>query len=105
MPQNLPATVKITLDIKSMPLNNPKITLTDSLVGGTATINLSRTLLSAGSFIKVDSEWLMVQNKSYYKLNVLRAQRNTTPAPHNSGAEVQYGETIENTLYLPPVIR
>jgi len=105
MPQNLPATVKITLDIKSMPLNTPKITLTDSLVVDTATINLSRTLLSAGSFIKVDNEWLLVQSKSYYKLNVLRAQRNNISAPHSNGAEVQYGETIENTLYLPTVIR
>ena len=104
-PQNLPATIKITLDIKPMPLNTPKITLTDSLVGGTATINLPRTLLSSGSFIKVDNEWLLVQGKSSYKLNVLRAQRNTILAPHSSGADVQYGETIETTLYLPTVIR
>ena len=88
-----------------MPLNTPKITLTDSLVGGTATINLPRTLLSSGSFIKVDNEWLLVQGKSSYKLNVLRAQRNTILAPHSSGADVQYGETIETTLYLPTVIR
>ncbi|MBI5780020.1 MAG: type II secretion system protein [Planctomycetes bacterium] len=105
MPQNLPATVKITLDIKSMPLNSPKITLTDSLVGDTATINLPRTLLGAGSFLKVDNEWLMVQSKSYYKLNVLRAQRNTILAPHNGGSEVQYGETMESTFYLPTNIR
>ena len=105
IPQNLPATVKITLDIKSMPLNTPKITLTNSLFGGTATINLSRTLLSAGSFIKVDNEWLLVQSKSYYKLNVLGGQRNTASASHSSGTEVQYGETIENTFYLPTTIR
>ena len=101
IPQNLPATVKITLDIKSIPLNTPKINLTAGLAGGIATINLSRTLLSAGSFIKIDNEWFRVQNKSYYKLNVLGAQRNTISAPHNNGAEVQYGESIENTLYLP----
>lgn len=101
IPQNLPATAKIVLDIKSIPLNAPKIILTDSLVGGTATINLSRTLLGAGSFIRIDDEWLMVQSKSYYKLNVLRAQRNTAVAAHSSGAEVQYGETIESTFYLP----
>lgn len=104
-PQNLPATVKITLDIKPMPLNNPTIKLTDSLVGSVATINLPRTLLGAGSFIKIDNEWLLVQSKSYYKLNVLHAQRNTILAPHSNGAEVQYGETIESTFYLPTAQR
>ena len=105
MPQNLPATIKITLDVKSMPLNNPKITLKESLVGDVATISIPRTLLGAGSFIKIDNEWLLVQSKSYYKLNVLRAQRNTILAPHSNGAEVQYGETIESTFYLPVMQR
>ncbi|MEW6025977.1 MAG: type II secretion system protein [Planctomycetota bacterium] len=105
MPQNLPATVRITLDIKPMPLNNPKITLTESLAGDVASINLSKTLLGAGGFIRIDDEWLQVQGKSPYKLNVLRAQRNTILASHNSGAEVQYGETIESTFYLPTAER
>jgi prepilin-type N-terminal cleavage/methylation domain-containing protein len=105
MQQNIPATVKIIMDIKSMPLNAPKIILTNSLIGNTATINLSRTLLSSGSFIKIDNEWLTVQSKSYYKLTVARGQRNTSMAPHNNGAEVQYGETIENTFSMPTSIR
>ncbi len=104
-PQNLPKTITVILDVKPIPLNNPKITLKESLVGDIATINIPRTLLGAGSFIKVDSEWLLVQSKSYYKLNVLRAQRNSILAPHSSGAEVQYGETIENTFYLPTAQR
>mgnify|MGYP001579683278 FL=1 len=104
-PQNLPKTITVIIDIKPIPLNNPKITLKESLVGDVATISIPRTLLGAGSFIKIDNEWLLVQSKSYYKLNVLRAQRNTILAPHNSDTEVQYGETIENTFYLPTVIR
>jgi prepilin-type N-terminal cleavage/methylation domain-containing protein len=104
-PQNIPATVKIIIDVKPMPLNRPKIILTKNLTGNIATINIPRTLLSSGSFIKINNEWLRVQSISTYILSISRAQRNTTIEPHSAGAEVQYGETIENTIILPTALK
>ena len=102
VPQNLPLIVKITLDIKSLPLNAPKIKLADN-ASASATqlkINIPRSLLGVGDYIKIETEWLSVQKKQSYTLTVSRGARNTTPSSYNSGEEVQYGETIENTIYL-----
>lgn len=104
-PQNLPLTARITVDIKAMSLNTPKIKLTKSLAGNIAAINLPRSFLEPGSSIKIGNEWLLVQGKSYYQLSVLRGQRNTDSEIHGAGAEVQYGESITNTFSLPAAFR
>jgi type II secretory pathway pseudopilin PulG len=103
VPQALPPTMKITLDIKPLPLNTPKITLAENIspIDTEIRINTAKTLLTEGSFIKIESEWLMVTKKTYYKLAVQRNERNTIPNSYNNNTEVQYGETIENTIYLP----
>lgn len=102
IPQKLPQVIQIALDIKSLPLNTLKIKLSDN-VGSSATqlkINTPRSLLGLGNYIKIGAEWLLVQKKYQYNLTVSRGARNTTPATYSSGEEVQYGETIENKIYL-----
>ncbi|MFH1230723.1 MAG: prepilin-type N-terminal cleavage/methylation domain-containing protein [Planctomycetota bacterium] len=99
VPQKLPHVVQVALDIKSLPLNTPKITLVKD-DGTSLKINTSKSLLGAGSYIKIGTEWLLVQKKHQYTLTVSRGARNTTQASYSSGEEVQYGETIENKVYL-----
>ncbi|MFH0889291.1 MAG: prepilin-type N-terminal cleavage/methylation domain-containing protein [Planctomycetota bacterium] len=102
VPQTLPQVIQVALDIKSLPLNTLKIKLAEN-VGASATqvkINTPRSLLGFGSYIKIGAEWLLVQKKYQYNLTVSRGVRNTAPATFSSGDEVQYGETIENKIYL-----
>jgi prepilin-type N-terminal cleavage/methylation domain-containing protein len=99
IPQNLPRVVKTALDIKSLPLNAPKIKLVKDN-GGLLDINISKSLLGAGNYIKIGTEWLLVQKKSGYNLTVSRGVRDTSQMSHGAGDEVQYGETIKETIYL-----
>lgn len=102
IPQQLPQVIQVALDIKSLPLNASKIKVAEN-VGSSATqvkINTPQSLLGSGSYIKIGTEWLLVQKKYQYTLTVTRGTRNTTPAAYSTGEGVQYGETFENKIYL-----
>ncbi|MDI6787458.1 MAG: prepilin-type N-terminal cleavage/methylation domain-containing protein [Planctomycetota bacterium] len=100
IPQNIPETLYLTLDIKSLPLNAPKIKLEND-GGGKLIINNARSLISAGDYIKVNQEWFRVQKKTLNRLEVSRQERGTAPGHHNRGDEVQYGETTGCLIYIP----
>ena len=62
---------------------------------------LARNPISVGGFIKIDDEWMQVQKKDTYQLEVTRGARNSGTAGHSQNAEVLYGETVSETIYLP----
>ena len=101
-PQNIPKVIKVMLDIKSLPLNAPKITLAENVGAGAGQfkVSLARTLISAGGFIKINGEWMVVTGKNQYSLSVTRGARSTMPTGHSIKDEVQYGDSITNTLII-----
>jgi len=102
-PQDLPTSIRITLDIKPLAFNAPRLALAEGISAGITELKASvpGALLGAGSFIRIDDEWMLVEKRSRYNLIVTRGARGTTPAGHSAGEEILYGDTTETVIYLP----
>lgn len=99
-----PEIVQVTLVLESFASETRGLQLDAPLGETDTTIRISETrdLADPPGFVKIDSEWIEYEGRTYDELKVkTRGARGTKAAPHKQGAVVHFGETFVTEVRLP----
>ncbi|MFA5794383.1 MAG: type II secretion system protein [Candidatus Brocadiia bacterium] len=94
--QTLPCTIELEVIVR--PSGAGKVTLFSNVSASDNEIKLSQTrpLVGPPGYIKIDNEWMSFSKKTNFTIKVdQRGLKGSTPASHNKGAEVIYGESFK----------
>lgn len=99
--QTLPQTIEIEVIVR--PSGAPKVTLYQSIGASDTEFKVSQTrpLIGPPGYIKIDNEWMKLVRKDKFIVGVeQRGDKNTTPAGHQQGADVIYGEAFKFSFQM-----